>query len=313
MKVPFTRFQSLLNENPKNCLPTLKYHANAECVVTEKIHGANLSLYFSREDLRFASRNQVLPEDTNFMNLRRFFTEERINNLKEKVGTYLDGATYAQSFVIRGEIFGGHDAAGVKPVQTAIRYDGDIQFRVFSIEVVSEESTSYFDWGLLEFACEAYDLPTVPVIAKGKLSEMYGMDVEVPSTLASNGDIQEGFCYRVDLVDPNVAPIILKRRTEKFAEVKNTKAITEKTLDPKVLELIGKVGQYITPQRMSNINSHFGFDSMKNFKQLHEAFTADVKKDVMAELGLDEDAWNVVRKEVGFRSIPLVKSELGGA
>ncbi|QDH46503.1 putative RNA ligase 2 [Aeromonas phage LAh_9] len=307
MKVPFTRFQSLLNENPKNCLPTLKEHGDKWCVVTEKIHGSNLSLYFTNEGIRFASRNQVLPEDTNFMNLSRFFTPEKMDKLHKEVQNFLDLGGF-ETLVIRGEIFGGHDAAGVKPVQTAIRYDGDIQFRVFAVECDGE----HLYWPGVIAVSNDLELPLVPVIAEGPLSEMYQLEVEVPSVLCSNKDIQEGFCFRVENEVEGEAPIILKRRSEKFAEVKNTKAITEKTLDPAVLNLIGKIGDYITPQRLSNVNSHFGFDSMRNFGQLHAAFIEDVKKDSMNELGLDEDAWKVVRKEVGFRAVPLIKELLSG-
>lgn len=307
MKVPFTRFQSLLNENPKNCLPTLKEHGDKQCIVTEKIHGSNLSLYFTNEGMRFASRNQVLPEDTNFMNLLRFFTPEKMEKLHKEVQNILDMNGF-ETFVIRGEIFGGHDAVGIKPVQTAIRYDGDIQFRIFAIEC----DDIHMKWEDVEYLSHGMEIPTVPVIASGPLVDMYQLEVEVPSVLCSNKDIQEGFCFRVENEVDGGAPVILKRRSEKFAEVKNTKAITEKTLDPAVLSLIGKIGDYITPQRLSNINSHFGFDSMKNFGQLHAAFIEDIKKDSMNELGLDEDAWKVVRKEVAFRAVPFIKELLGG-
>lgn len=304
MKVVFERFQSLLNENGKNCRKPLEEYGDWHCVKTEKIHGANFSFYANSERYWFASRNGVLGPEANFFQFQRFFTEEKIKHILSNLDLS-PNSTYR--FI--GELFGGHDSP-VKPVQRDIKYDGDIQFRVFAIEVIEPNRTLKLPWDAVLRLCGDW-LPTVPVIAEGKLRDLYPVEIEVPSVLCSNKDIAEGFCYRVDSHDLEAGYIIFKRRTSNFAEVKVGKgSITEKVMNPKILSIMVDVDSYITEQRVSNVNSHFGFDSMKDFAQLHKAVMDDVFKDAKAELGLTDDDCQLIKKDVGYRLVPLIKIEL---
>lgn len=306
----FTRFQSLLNENPKNCLPTLKEHGQAECIKTEKIHGANFSVYLKNATkVKFATRNQVQPPEGNFFNFQRYFTEERIAQLQAWVNERPEGKTYR--FI--GELFGGHDAVGIKPVQKEIRYDGDIQFRVFHIETQKDgEETQHLPFDFVEGLCHHLGLEMAPVIERGPLAEIYQKDVEVASVLSSKGDIAEGFCYRLDFADKlGQAPIILKRRTEKFCEDKGKKgAFVDKALDPAVLDMFNKVIGMVTEQRVSNVNSHHGFSDLKDFPKLLGAVMEDLEKDAAQDYGVDKDAFKMVRKDLSRALVPLIKAEI---
>lgn len=309
----FTRFQSLLNENPKNSLPVLEEFANADAIKTEKIHGANFSVYVGRDkdgvSIRYASRNNYLCRDSNFSNFQRYFTKEKEQDIINREAGLIE---FGDTIRLVGELFGGHDAVGVKPVQREIRYDGDIQFRVFHAEVIDEDGVVHpFEWTNIPFLTKELGLEIVPVISQGPLSELYQEGVEVPSTLASNGDIAEGFCYRLR-ENVHGEAIILKRRTTKFSETKGKVGgkLVEREFDPAIRTLLDQVRSMVTPQRVSNVNSHHGFIGMACFKDLHIAVMEDIQKDALSDFGIDDAAFKVVRKEVGYLINPLLKQEL---
>lgn len=307
----FTRFQSLLNENPKNSLGVLRKCAGSPAVKTEKIHGANFSVYINSDKMvRFASRNQYLCRESNFFNFQRFFTEERTNILANDAQEYLNEGDTIRIF---GELFGGHDATGIKPVQREIKYDGDIQFRVFHAEyILPSGEIKSADWDDVVAIADMLELPLVPVIAEGTLAELYAQEIEVASVLSSKGDIAEGFCYRLRK-NYEGAAVILKRRTTEFCETKGKikdGKLVEKTFDPAVLVLLEKVRTLVTAQRVSNVNSHHGFVGMPCFKDLHKAVMDDIKKDAESDIGVDAAAFKVVQKEIGREVIPFIKEEL---
>lgn len=317
----FTKFQSLVNENPKSIFPILNSDlADAECVVTEKIHGANFSVYVGPNGVCFASRSQVLPVETNFMNCQRVFTPERI---KELMGTYFTFQNmmidickgYTYRFI--GEIFGGHDADGIKPVQRDIKYDGDIQFRVFAVEMFGSGSNEirYLRYNTVLGLCADYGFETVPLLGVGKLGEMYKTNPNEPSVLSSKGDvIREGLCFRVEDEDsPFGMPLILKKRSTEFLE--NKGVASEKkvfTLSGDMAELLETLRAMITPQRVSNVNSHHGFDNIKAFPDLHRAVMEDMVKDALTDCGVDLSSKEMqpLKKIVGAEFVKLIREEL---
>ncbi|MGL5016390.1 MAG: RNA ligase family protein [Bacteroidales bacterium] len=307
----FTRFQSLLNENPKNSLGVLRKCAGSPAVKTEKIHGANFSVYVNSDGMsRFGSRNQYLCRESNFFNFQRFFTEERMAKMMAAAKEFLPEGWTIRVF---GELFGGHDADGIKPVQREIKYDGDIQFRVFHAQLIpSADEVQDLEWGEVIAYANSLELPLVPIISEGNLADLYAEEIEKPSVLSSKGDIAEGYCYRLRN-NYEGSPVILKRRTTEFCETKGKikdGKLVEKTFDPTVLVLLEKVRSLVTAQRVSNVNSHHGFVGMPCFKDLHKAVMDDIKKDAESDIGVDAAAFKVVQKEIGREVIQFIKEEL---
>lgn len=131
----FEKYQSLVNESMKNVGDYLRdpMIMAAPAVVTEKIHGANFSVYLKKGAINFASRSQMLCPETNFMNCHRYFTPEKVQSLI----ALWDALPVSDHSEIRfiGEIYGGLDIAGIKPVQREVHYSGDIGFRVFQVQI----------------------------------------------------------------------------------------------------------------------------------------------------------------------------------
>lgn len=315
----FTKFQSLVNENPKVLVPILNSEkAEESYIVTEKLHGANFSVYLIglgnlNGNVRFASRSNFLPEDTNFMNCTRYFTKEKIADLKDLASHLKEG----YSIRVIGEIFGGHDAIGIKPVQRNIKYKGDIQFRAFAVEVIHDNGKiDYLDWESSLVVFDSLSLECVPILAYGTLKEVYPFDVEVKSTLTDDDtQIMEGICIRQIKHDVDTQPLILKKRSKDYLETKGIKNLRKDlTLDPRFLDILADLESMVTGQRVSNVNSHHGYNKMADFKDLHFAVVQDIAKDAESDLGVDimSKDFKEVRKILCSSIVPFVKKELLG-
>ena len=317
----FTEFQSLVNENPKNITGIFAEDKfkNLWCVATEKLHGANFSVYLFKDkgtiQIRFASRNQFIGIENQFFNFKRYFTEEKIKNLKDIAENLITEEGLCIRFI--GELFGGHDALNTKPVQKEILYDGDIQFKVFSVEsynLSDQEDIHYMDWLHVIHFCDDFDLKTVPIINIDTLENLYKIDPTEQSALSSKeNQIREGICIRELYNEVGNPPLILKKRSPNFLENKGKLSSSkELSLDPKFLETFNKVLEMVTPQRVSNVNSHFGFTSIKEFASLQKSVMDDITKDSIKDYDIDLNFndYKELKKVIGKRVSPLIKQEL---
>lgn len=319
----FKEFQSLINENPKNItgLFAEEHYKNLWCVATEKLHGANFSVYLYKEDgvvkIRFASRNQFIGIENQFFNFKRYFTESKIEELKVIAEAHLTHNNHCIRFI--GELFGGHDALNTKPVQKEIMYDGDIQFAVFSVEdynIGDEDNTHYLNWPHVINLCNNFNLPLVPIINIDTLENLYKIDPNEQSALSTKpNQIREGFCVREMYNEEDQIPLILKKRSPNFLENKGKLSSSkELSLDPAFLETFNKVLEMVTPQRVSNVNSHHGYTVIKNFPDLQRSVMEDITKDALKdyEIDLNFSDYKELKRVIGKRVAPLVKKELVG-
>lgn len=321
LSIKFTEFQSLVNENPKSIYPILRDYGDIECVATEKLHGANFSVYVEYTEevgnplVRFASRSQLIGDESVFFHYKRFFTDEFMKSFKSK---FLDKEMYPEKGVrFIGELFGGHDAIGIKPVQREIKYSGDIQFRLFHVEFTDRDGTIlHANWSTVVDCAKVFGFDLAPVIGYGKLKDLYKINPEEKTALSEDEtQIREGICIRSleNLEDFENKPFICKKRSNNFLENKGKiTAAKEITLDPKFVEILSQIEALATPQRVSNVNSHFGYDSIKCFPDLHKATMEDFVKDVLKEFNIDLTLKDLkpVYKTIGGKFVQLVRQEL---
>lgn len=314
----FTEFQSLVNENPKSIGPILmnQLSETTEFYYNEKIHGANFSLYlFSDGTHRFASRNQFLGVDSVFFQYQRAFNEDFMRRCSEMAKAVIEDG-YCYRFI--GELFGGHDAVGIKPVQKDIRYDGDIQFRVFRLEKIKldDNTIQYASYDCMANACRMFQLAMVEVIGRGPLREVYVVEADAQSQYASaEGQIREGIVFHEVLEGwwHDDQPLVIKKRSSNFLENKGKKSARKSiTLDPQFVELFEKVIPMACEQRVSNVNSHFGFNSIQNFSELMKACMEDIAKDALAETGIDINLKDLkpLRSAISFELTNFIRKEL---
>lgn len=319
----FEKFQSLINESMKNVGGFLRDSSfgKRKAVVTEKIHGANFSVYFGCKDnvvgINFASRSQMLCPETNFMNCQRYFTEEKIQELLEHASTIMALDKCELRFI--GEIYGGMDIAGIKPVQREVHYSGDIGFRVFHAQIANNETGEVFDynWKNVKALASDFGFEVAPIVAEGLTFEQaYALDQKVKSALSDKDQICEGYCIRVDADgEEGQAPLIFKKRNTDFLETKGTVKAPQNTVEQTELgmEAMARIGSFITPQRVSNVNSHHGYSSPKDFQNLMAAVLEDVLDEYKKEYDVDlrnEPVWKEIKRSVGAQVVPLVREVL---
>ena len=310
----FERFPSLVNENPKNVekLMTDPKLANAQCYVTEKIHGANFGIWWDVEEgVRFSKRSSFLGDETNFYNWRRFFTDDRIAAIEKRCQSmhYHIGVT---SIEINGELFGGGGVPNVKAVQHQIKYDDDIQFLAFRIKIDGE----ILGLEKMRSIIPTFGLGVVPVIAAGNFQELYtDLNPDKPTKVGTSGHIREGLVYVVDRFDSDGNPLMVKKRSKNYLE---TKAIPKQKGNnfsdedlPEIQNAMAIYKAMCTPQRVSNVNSHHGYDNLKDFTNLLLLVVEDIHKDYKEAYGeLGDVALRVCKKLMGRTLPPMIRTEL---
>lgn len=160
-----------------------------EWIVTEKIHGANFCILTNGEEIHFAKRKEILPEEENFFgyhSLRETLAEKSKQLYTQISETYPDTVAVA----IYGELFGGaypHPEIppidGIQAIQTGVYYSPNIHFWVFDISRITDTSVYYLSFQELIENCEITQLPYVPALFAGTYQEAQSYPIKSPSTI----------------------------------------------------------------------------------------------------------------------------------
>ena len=142
-------------------------------VVTEKIHGANFGIYYRDGELKVASRNQFV--DGGFFN-NKAWVDAHEGELQTLFETVAD-----ERYVGRGEIVAFGELFG-RGINKGVEYPDGRHFMLFDVLVIEEFGLRYFlNWHNVEHYADVAELKTVPVLARGTLSECMNFDSEFKS------------------------------------------------------------------------------------------------------------------------------------
>ncbi|EPY40852.1 RNA editing ligase [Angomonas deanei] len=124
----FERYPSIENSTPKR-IEALQSKGMAldEWIATEKVHGANFSLYSiaGQSNLQFAKRSGMLPRSEHFFGYHLLIPEltERMGRCRELLAQSLNEQPHV--VVVNGELFGGkYDHPQVPTRRTTVLVDG---------------------------------------------------------------------------------------------------------------------------------------------------------------------------------------------
>lgn len=279
----FIKYSSLENHTNSKFLAKVFDHLDAttgrmtEFVAREKIHGTNFSIVITKDSITAAKRSGLIKETEKFFgyedlmaDLNPVFVDIQ-NMLKEKD----DGWNSIQIF---GEYAGGG-------IQKEVDY-GDKSFYVFDIYLDAPGAGFSHGWwpdNSVQMFCEHHGLKIAPLVGRGTLEEMLKLPVEfdtiVPSLNwdnmydmhkipASGENVGEGL-----VIKPNEpmflgggSRIAIKYKTDKFKEKGKAKLPKIPTPLPESdLELLSKFSEYVTKPRISNVISHIGEVTTKDF------------------------------------------------
>lgn len=311
----FFMYPSIINLSNEKILK--KCHYDDDCVITEKIHGANFSFLCDGQNILCAKRSGLLNSD------------EKFHNWKEQLEKYSDKITKIFSIIseskkeikkiiVYGEIFGGlyphanvEKIKGIKHVQKEIFYCPDINFCAFDIWV---NNIGFLDYDEIEKIFQSVDLFYTKPIAKGHIKDLINFDVEIfNSTISSY--------YNLPQIDNNIAEgivirsskgrhVFLKKKSNKFSEIihSNTKnkynnrkkkyiiTNTNETLATKSLEYYNDFIDYINENRLVSILSK---DSeLENINDLQKKKLAgSLAQDALHDFTLDQQNFVLLDKD----------------
>jgi Rnl2 family RNA ligase len=174
-------------------------HKKLRWCVTEKVHGANFSIYVQRSGaMKCAKRNGFLSDNDNFFGYFEPIERTRslIWSLAEEIFTT---APDLDQFVLFGELFGGYypglsDPDNLSAVQVGVWYSPRVEFMVFDIchlmKVQSSDNTTiprmhYLPYANVISLCEKHSLLYARPLFIGSLHEACAYPLRFSTTLPS--------------------------------------------------------------------------------------------------------------------------------
>jgi Rnl2 family RNA ligase len=289
-----------------------------ECIVEEKLHGANFSFHYDSEtqEVKAAKRSGFLNEGENFYN-----SAALVQKVSEKIKSYFAPIFESNSgvnIIIYGELIGGSFPEKVSPykaIQKGVYYTPDIEFVVFDILSIENDICSFYDPEWVRIVAKFINLPTPKILFQGKFkdclnfnpefkSELYKTlrpdlaDTDVGENIAEGGVIKP--MLQKYILTPNGDRVMLKIKGEKWKEVSRTPRepiIVDNEITKKHLT---NLMSYMTENRLNNVLSHEGMElDFKYFKKLCGLFIADIVKDYESnttEFVLEENEYAEARK-----------------
>lgn len=275
-------------------------HPSVKWIAHEKIHGTNFSFICDGETVVCAKRTGLIAETESFFGyeliLKRY--KDQILKMFELIkGPMPDLETLT--------IFGEYAGPGI---QREVDYQ-EKDFWVFDILINGQLVDSFF----MRMMASNVGLKIAPVLAVGEFETLANMERAFDSLIPEfnafceeNGvsmanatvwgpqskgkdNIAEGFVIKTILPAElsNGSRVIFKCKNELFKEkgkVKAVKIVPELSGADQVF--VSSSTQYITDQRLSNVLSHIGELSAKDFGKVMGLMTQDVFKDMLVD-GLD--------------------------
>jgi Rnl2 family RNA ligase len=335
----FKKYASIENHYREKFINLIKHTGNGECLymVSEKIHGSNLSFLTNGKEVEVAKRSSKInmAEDgtCNFFNAHKVLGKyaEEIKIIFSRIKHDHPETDYIQVY---GELFGGHyphpeverDRAATK-VQNGVWYHPSNEFVVFDIVRGEGEKRCYLDEHEFGWAIKDLELNRAPKLLVGTLDECLAHSDEFESLVpalyglpAIENNICEGIVIKP--IKPKNLPsgqrIIIKKKNDKFKETQKTKKVkrAEETSE-QLHEAMEAVTAYITSNRLNSVLSKLGeITSMSQFGMVLKEMNIDVIEDFKKDNGemyekLDGKEQKRLNKFIGSNNQPIVKEWMG--
>lgn len=286
----FKKFSSLENTYNKGFLERVFMQPcyTQEWIATEKIHGANFSFWWDKENgVRVASRTQFV--DGSF-----FSCTDVINRHSVDFEDYCKDFLPDSTVVVYGELFGGN-------IQKEVKY-GEKRFAAFDIVIDGSPLSKLEAFKL----ASVMGFATTPILGQGGLEDLLNISPEFVSPLAAEdaGEHNKSEGLVIEPITPawllSGSRIYLKQKSQAFKEKKD-KPVHKPQVDlsEKGAEMLSLLSQRCTEQRVSNVLSKLGEVNTKQFGKLLGLFIQDVLEEVKREDGIDVkeecgDEWKAV-------------------
>lgn len=280
-------------------------YGDVEWVASEKIHGANFSLWYNGlGETKCAKRNGFIPELENFYNHLNFYDEF---NAKMKVLHAFVLAKFElheAEVVVYGEIYG-------PGVQKGIDYGvPKSTFAAFDISV----NGYLVDFNAMVDCLTIANIPMVPLIARGSLNDLLALKNDFNTTLNPVEDnVAEGLVIRPVEVKyfGNGERAIIKSKNSKWSE-KAQKAgpiIRNDTLSEEHAKVLADLEGYLTVNRLKSVMSKFGSEvTSKDFGRIMGSLMQDAYSEFNRdEYAISAESWGAIKRKVERTAQNLVR------
>jgi len=294
-------------------------------VVTEKIHGANLSFWYDSKKFRMAKRTGWIADDENFYGIQG--SKEYLISCVKQLYSRFKNIDYIAVF---GELYGGiypHPDVpafpNAKKVQKGVYYCPHNDFMVYDIKVDDQ----FIDFIDMQMYCEQVGLRFVRAEFVGKFKECLEYKNDFLSGIYKEYDlppIDDNICEGI-VIRPNKSQfvftnsrVMLKSKNDRFKE----KASEKK---PRVkVELVGiskdiadGMFSMVTKNRYDAIVSKIGEVKISDFGKLQGLMMKDIHEEVLKDidmandfLSLEKTERKLIQKIVGSEVANLIRKEL---
>lgn len=283
-------------------------------VVTEKVHGANFSftMYLLDDQVQVipGRRSGYIPEAemVSFYNAREVVDKYR-DSMVRLFRAVMESTPSIQCVVVYGEIYGGSyqdlpkPSKSTKRVQREVDYCPHNDFYAFDIATsnttrISHDSFTFMDYHSFTAVCGAHNVPYAKALFVGKLEDALEWSrrtnadlTTIPGTYHGlptiEGNIREGNVVRpvVPLRYHDNTMVCLKDKNDKFKETSTRKCSKDVSITGDVLRVKSEIVDYVTPQRLCNVVSHYGEDdfTQQTIAKYIALLTQDILKDFYSD------------------------------
>lgn len=282
------RYHSLTNHYNTKELEKFYIPKNTLFCVTEKLHGANISIkYHSTGEVKYFSRNNEIT-DSNFYNAGAVF-EEVINKTKEAIIQFCVEENV--NVILFGELFGDN-------IQNGVDYGTKKRISFFDMYVETSTDLVLLSQEKFFSFAEKFNLTTVPLLKKGlSLEEALDFDSVFDSL---EGTKEDNTCEGI-VIKPyfeviydkfNQSIFYIKKKNEAFKEkcgIKKEKPV----LDDKVIFYSSEFDAYINEERVQSVFSKEGkIETIKDLGKYISLVIKDAKETFLKEEYFNEEEFS---------------------
>lgn len=278
---------------------------NKTFYATEKIHGSNLQIKLTPDNIQYFSRNRELDNEDPFYT--RLIGASNTPVIIETAKNYMQDNNLEEVYIF-GELYG----AGIQNMQYKENLSNTQQFRVFDIFIAKDGKMRTLSQS--EFYTVFAEFLRVPDMnITGTLKELISNELDTNSKL---GGKKEGLVYKpvesqnLELQDGSILNYVaVKHKTEEFTEIKAMPKEKKEICDADI-KFIEDISRYFTMPRLESLISKLAIElDIRNLSQIIPAYLNDVKEDYLKTENPAYFNEKLLNKQAGL-VVKLVKDKL---
>jgi len=304
----FIRFPSLNNVEQQKSIDYFVRNKpdvlTARYLITEKIDGANFQIIITKDNVEYASRNEIIPDDNDFYEYKRVMEGwkediEKIQDFikqselptKDENGNVVDTEVVTQ-INLYGELYG-------KGIMKRINYGNDKYFRIFHMaingEMMPQPTTIGFLWQMgINVATRFVPILGWAIGLEEALSKPHEFNsMLTPPEMAegiTDGEIIN-VCEGIVIIPADEVVIfdektfILKKKNDKFREKDKSRLKKQiKVISPELASAQNLFLQYINENRLQSVYSKLGIIAdVKDIGKYIKATIEDAREDFLKD------------------------------